>query len=157
MRIFAIVSFLSSLSFHLDWPGFSGLDARCTPKDARLLLGSRIGPCFSDDAYSGSGKESGAICGNVYTCGYTLGAEEAMRSQLTRWGNSVAVRVPKRVLEDAQLSEGDAIEITVTKAGVISLRGAQKKLTLESLLAGVTEENLHQATDWGKPVGKEAW
>jgi antitoxin MazE len=80
-----------------------------------------------------------------------------MRSQLTRWGNSVAVRVPKRVLEDAQLAEGDAIELTVTKPGEISLRGAQKKLTLESLLAGVTEENLHKATEWGRPVGNEAW
>ncbi len=80
-----------------------------------------------------------------------------MRSQLTRWGNSVALRVPKRVLEDAQLSEGDAIELTVTKPGVISLRAAQKKLTLESLLSGITKENLHGETDWGGPVGKEVW
>lgn len=80
-----------------------------------------------------------------------------MRSQLTRWGNSVALRVPKRILEEARLSEGDAIELTVTKPGVISLRAAPKKLTLESLLAEVTEENLHKATDWGRPVGKEVW
>lgn len=80
-----------------------------------------------------------------------------MRSQLTRWGNSIALRVPKRVLEDAELSEGDAIELTVTKPGVISLRAAQKKLTLKSLLAGVTEENLQTVIDWGRPVGKEAW
>jgi antitoxin MazE len=80
-----------------------------------------------------------------------------MRGQLTRWGNSVALRVPKRILENAQLTEGDAIELTVPKPGVISLRAAKKKLTLESLLAGVTDENLHGETDWGRPVGKEVW
>jgi antitoxin MazE len=80
-----------------------------------------------------------------------------MRSQLTRWGNSVALRVPKRILENAQLTEGEEIELTVTKPGVISLRAAKKKLTLEALLAGVTEENLHRETDWGRPVGKEVW
>jgi antitoxin MazE len=83
--------------------------------------------------------------------------EAAMRSQLTRWGNSLAVRVPKRALEDAQLAEGDTLELVVTEPGVISLRAAKKKLTLGSLLAGVTEENLHRSTDWGRPIGKEVW
>lgn len=80
-----------------------------------------------------------------------------MRSQLTRWGNSVAVRVPRKILEEAQLSEGDAIELSVTKPGVIALKSTKKKPTLASLLAGITEENLHHATEWGKPVGKEVW
>jgi len=80
-----------------------------------------------------------------------------MRSHLTRWGNSVAVRVPKRALEDAQLSEGDAIELVVTEPGVISLRATQKKPTLRSLLSGITRENLHDETDWGSPVGNESW
>jgi antitoxin MazE len=83
--------------------------------------------------------------------------EEAMRSQLTRWGNSVAVRVPKRVLEDAQLSAGDTIEFVVTKPGVISLRATEKTPTLKSLIAKITPENCHGETDWGGPVGNESW
>jgi antitoxin MazE len=80
-----------------------------------------------------------------------------MLSQLTRWGNSVAVRVPKRVLEDAQLAEGDSIELTATKPGVILLRSVEKKPTLHSLLSAITAENCHDETDWGAAVGNELW
>jgi antitoxin MazE len=80
-----------------------------------------------------------------------------MRSQLTRWGNSVAVRVPKRVLEDAKLAEGDTLELVVTKPGVISLRATEKKPTLKSLVSAITPENRHRETDWGGPIGNELW
>lgn len=80
-----------------------------------------------------------------------------MRSQLKKWGNSVAVRMPKRALEDAQLSAGDTLELLVIKPGVISLRAVEKRLTLKSLIAGITAENRHDETDWGGPVGNEQW
>ncbi len=80
-----------------------------------------------------------------------------MRGRLTKWGNSVAVRVPKRALEDAQLAEGDTLELVVVKPGVISLQATEKRLTLKSLLADITPENRHSETDWGGPVGNELW
>lgn len=71
-------------------------------------------------------------------------------------GNSQAVRIPKSVLERARLLEGDELEIRVGE-GCITIQPLTPKLTLESLVAGITPENRHQELDWGPPVGKEVW
>jgi antitoxin MazE len=80
-----------------------------------------------------------------------------MRVKLEQWGKALAVRVPKRALREAKLSEGDAIDLAVTARGVISLRALKKRLTLKSLLEGITSEDCHGETGWGGPVGKEVW
>jgi antitoxin MazE len=79
-----------------------------------------------------------------------------VRAQLVRWGNSKAVRIPKAVLEQANLREGDELEIRV-EHGRIAIEPLKAKLTLESLVAGITPENRHGEMDWGKPVGREVW
>lgn len=73
-----------------------------------------------------------------------------------RWGNGQAVRVPKKVLEQARLAEGDELEMHVV-GGQITLSPINQPLTIESLVAGITPENMHKEQDWGKPVGKEVW
>ncbi len=80
----------------------------------------------------------------------------AVRTQLVKWGNSKAVRIPKAVLEQAHMREGDELEIQVQE-GRITLEPLKAKLTLESLVAGITPENRHEEQDWGKPVGREVW
>jgi len=80
----------------------------------------------------------------------------AVRSRLVKWGNSQAVRIPKTVLEQAHLGEGEEIEIRV-EAGRITLEPLNSELTLDSLVAQITPENQHHELDWGKPVGKEVW
>jgi antitoxin MazE len=73
-----------------------------------------------------------------------------------KWGNSQAVRIPKRVLDQARLREGEELEIRV-EAGRITLEPLSSELTLESLVAQITPENQHHELDWGKPVGREVW
>jgi antitoxin MazE len=80
----------------------------------------------------------------------------AVRAQLVKWGNSKAVRIPKTVLEQAGLQEGEELEIRVQE-GLITIEPLSRKLTLESLVAGITPENRYEETDWGKAVGKEVW
>ncbi len=79
-----------------------------------------------------------------------------VRAQLVRWGNSQAVRIPKTVLEQAQMQAGDEVRIQV-QGGRITLEPLNAKLTLESLVAGITPENRHRELDWGPPVGNEVW
>jgi len=79
-----------------------------------------------------------------------------MKSQLVKWGNSHAVRIPKKVLEQAKLRTGEVVEITC-KGGNIAIKKAQPKITLEKLVANITSGNLHKEQDWGKPVGNELW
>lgn len=49
-----------------------------------------------------------------------------MRLQLTKWGNSLAVRLPAACLRDVGLREGDLIEAEVTPQGEIRLIPAPK-------------------------------
>jgi antitoxin MazE len=80
----------------------------------------------------------------------------AIRSQLVKWGNSQAVRIPKTVVEQARLQAGDELEIQV-QDGRILIKPLNPKLTLESLVAGITPKNRYPEQDWSKPVGKEVW
>jgi antitoxin MazE len=86
-----------------------------------------------------------------------LPREEAMRARkIVRWGNSMAVRLPKVVLRAAGLQEGDILEFG-TKNGVIVAKPVTKKPALKELLARVTPDNVHEEIDWGKPRGRESW
>ena len=78
-------------------------------------------------------------------------------AQLARWGNSLAVRIPLRVVETARLREGDELTLAVGKNGAIVIRPAQRKYQLAELISKITARNRHDETDWGPPLGKEAW
>ena len=78
------------------------------------------------------------------------------RTSLAKWGSSLAVRIPKTILDGAQLKAGDQLEIQLQN-GAIVIQAAAEKPTLGQLVDGITPENCHPSTDWGVPVGKEAW
>jgi antitoxin MazE len=80
-----------------------------------------------------------------------------MKTQLSKWGNSLAVRIPKPVALAAQLKTGDDLEVDVEGPGRVRIRKPKRKPTLEELISGITSENQHSETDWGEPVGKELW
>jgi antitoxin MazE len=76
--------------------------------------------------------------------------------KLVRWGNGMAIRIPKALLRDANLQEGDTLSLTV-RSGAIVAKPVKTKPVLEDLLAKVSPENVHGEMEWGKPRGKEAW
>lgn len=76
--------------------------------------------------------------------------------QLVKWGNSHAVRLPKDILRQADIREGDELEVRVEK-GRIALQPAAPKLTLSEMVARITPRNRHSEQDWGGPVGREVW
>lgn len=75
-------------------------------------------------------------------------------AQVVKWGNSLAVRLPKVVAAEARLKEGDAIVIEASE-GRIELRRAEKVPTLRQLVAQITPENRYEETEWGPDRGKE--
>ena len=79
-----------------------------------------------------------------------------MRARAQKWGNSLAVRIPKAIAEEAGVGEGDDVEIQVV-GEIIQIRRCRADPTLSELLAGVTADNLHDETDLGPPQGREAW
>ena len=76
--------------------------------------------------------------------------------KIARWGNSLAVRIPQPLAEQARLGEGDEVEVSVSD-GALTLRRIEADLQLERLVAAITPENRHDETDWGEARGAEAW
>ena len=79
-----------------------------------------------------------------------------MTTQVGKWGNSLAVRIPGTYAKELDLQEGAEVEVTCVKDGLL-LKRRPREYTLEELLKQITPENIHGETDWGPPVGNEAW
>jgi antitoxin MazE len=80
-----------------------------------------------------------------------------VKTQLAKWGNSMAVRIPKAIAEAARLRPGDHLEMAVEDSGTLRIRKKKVKTKLSELVRGITLENLHCESDWGPPAGKELW
>ena len=80
-----------------------------------------------------------------------------MQVHLAEWGNSVAVRLPKNVLEAARLQTGDCLDLRIGLDGELVLRPAKRRYGLDDLLASITPTNRHGEQDWGGPSGGEVW
>ncbi len=78
-------------------------------------------------------------------------------TQVSKWGNSLAVRIPRAIARDAGLSEGDRITLDLAGDGGVVLRPARRKYQLRELVSGITTKNRHRETDWGSPAGRESW
>jgi len=82
--------------------------------------------------------------------------EKAVQAQMLKWGNSLAVRIPKPIAEDAKLREGDALEIEVAAEGAVKLQRIGKVPSLAKLVSQITPENRYGEISTGPEVGKEA-
>jgi len=78
-----------------------------------------------------------------------------MRVLVKKWGNSPSVRIPAAVMQAANLSLDQAVDIREEDGRVIIEPIRPAAPDLETLLAGITDENLHGEVDFGVPVGKE--
>ena len=88
---------------------------------------------------------------------YSLYIHMPNDTQVAKWGNSLAIRIPRSIAKGANLTEGDRLSLDVAEDGSIVLRSSRRKYSLEELVAGITPKNRHSETEWGKPVGKEVW
>jgi antitoxin MazE len=76
---------------------------------------------------------------------------------LAKWGNSLAVRIPRAIVKEARLAEGDRLSLYLAGDGSIVLRSQHRKYTLAQLVSGIKPRNRHRETDWGARQGKESW
>lgn len=79
-----------------------------------------------------------------------------MYTTIQKWGNSLAVRLPKAVLEKAGIKEGDRVEIGIRDGYLIIVPDA-RHLTLRERAADYAGDYRPVEWDTGKPVGKEVW
>lgn len=80
-----------------------------------------------------------------------------MNAHFSKWGNSVALRIPAAFAKELDVSEGKAAEIQVRDGSLVVTPVAGPVYTLDELLDGMTPENMYAEIDTGKPVGNEVW
>ncbi len=80
-----------------------------------------------------------------------------MKVQIQKWGNSLALRIPKSFAIESKIEQGSTVEVSLESGKIIVFPVAEPEFSLEELLASVTVENLHGEIDTGGSVGKEAW
>jgi antitoxin MazE len=79
-----------------------------------------------------------------------------MQAQVLKWGNSLAVRIPKPIAEGARLQLGDPLEIAVAADGVVQMHRAGEIPSLAQLVAQITPENRYEEISLGAETGREA-
>lgn len=78
-----------------------------------------------------------------------------MQTDIKKWGNSAVVRLPATMLAELKLAVGAPVELKAEDGRIIIEPSAKPVYKLDDLLAGITNENRHDAVDWGRPVGGE--
>lgn len=79
-----------------------------------------------------------------------------MKVKIQKWGNSLAVRIPKTFAVQTHIEQDSVVDLSLVNGEiVVKPQKDQPKYTLNELLKGISEENVHEETDWGSPVGKE--
>jgi antitoxin MazE len=80
-----------------------------------------------------------------------------MKSRVQKWGNSLALRIPKSFAVEAGLHANGAVELSLVKGALVVQPVTPQPPTLDELLSGVTDSNM--PTEWGTgpAVGKEVW
>lgn len=80
-----------------------------------------------------------------------------MQTTIQKWGNSLAVRIPKTFVKEAHVACGTAVDLSVADGKIVIDPQMGSKYRLEDLLKGVTRRNLHAEVETGAPVGQEVW
>ena len=80
-----------------------------------------------------------------------------MRTTIRRWGNSLGLRIPKALAEDAGVGVGVEVDLSIRNGELVVKPARRVKYRLEELVRKITAKNLHGEVDTGAPVGREVW
>ena len=78
-----------------------------------------------------------------------------MEAVVRKWGNSLGIRIPNLIARELSLKDGSFVDVD-NKGKEIIIKPI-KKNKLSEMLSQITEENIQEEIDWGKPVGEEIW
>jgi antitoxin MazE len=80
-----------------------------------------------------------------------------MITKVQKWGNSLALRIPKAFASEFRLEDNSIVEISLVNGEIIIKPVAAPKWTLAGLLAQITPENIHPEIVTGDAAGGEGW
>ncbi len=80
-----------------------------------------------------------------------------MTSRVQKWGNSLALRIPKPLAAEVGLQDNSPVELSLCEGKLVISPVAKTDVNLDDLLAKITKKNLHGEVDTGPARGTEAW
>ncbi len=80
-----------------------------------------------------------------------------MKTRVQKWGNSLALRIPKAFAEQVGITDNVLVDISLTDGKLLIVPLPLHAISLEDLLAAITDENMHHEFDVGPSEGVEAW
>ncbi|HEX9462730.1 MAG TPA: AbrB/MazE/SpoVT family DNA-binding domain-containing protein [Alphaproteobacteria bacterium] len=79
-----------------------------------------------------------------------------MKTIISKWGHSLALRIPSAFAHEIDAVEGTEVDISVSR-GKLVVSPARRRYAIEDLVNAITPENTHAETEWGRPRGGEVW
>ena len=80
-----------------------------------------------------------------------------MKLKVQKWGNSLALRIPKALAIEANIASGSTVEMSLSD-GELKIKSVEdQEYSLDELLSGITAENIHDEVSTGIAQGKESW
>ena len=80
-----------------------------------------------------------------------------MQTKIQKWGNSLAVRIPRAFVKEAHVAYGTTVDLSVDDGKIVIDPHPEPEYRLEELLCGVTKQNLHGEVATDDAVGREVW
>jgi antitoxin MazE len=80
-----------------------------------------------------------------------------METRVQKWGNSLALRIPKPLADEIGLKDNSSVQLSLHNQQLIIIPMLKPAFSLEALLAQVTEANRHGEVSTGPAIGGEAW
>jgi len=78
-----------------------------------------------------------------------------LKTRVQKWGNSLAVRIPKSFADDMDLGNNSAVTMSLEEGAVVIKPDRDKSFDHEALLSGVTDENIHAAWENKSPASDD--
>lgn len=80
-----------------------------------------------------------------------------MNVKVKKWGNSLAMRIPKSLALEAKIEDGSVLDLSLKNGEIVIKPISKPQYSLEQLLAGITKDNIPGEIDTGSLFGKEVW
>ncbi len=80
-----------------------------------------------------------------------------MRVQIQKWGNSLALRIPKAFAKETHIENNTVVDLSLDNDHlIISPINELEDYSLSAMLSDIDDDNMHEAVDFGLPAGREA-
>jgi len=80
-----------------------------------------------------------------------------MQARVQKWGNSLAIRIPKSFASQSHLGQNTLVEMLLEDGKIVLFAVPQPQMSLAQLLESVSADNLHSEVETGDTVGQEVW